>query len=59
MSLVSRDVPPFSVSGGVPARIIKYRRSPLDVAWDEGRYEGAGPANIYEEFGQADHAGSR
>jgi acetyltransferase-like isoleucine patch superfamily enzyme len=52
MSLVTRDVPPYSVSGGVPARVIKYRRTPLDVAWDEGDCEGSGPANIYEEFGQ-------
>jgi acetyltransferase-like isoleucine patch superfamily enzyme len=36
MSLVIRDVPPYAVVGGVPARIIKYRRSPVDVAWDEG-----------------------
>ncbi|MBK5093948.1 MAG: hypothetical protein JJE48_10610 [Actinobacteria bacterium] len=37
MSLVIRDVPPYAVVGGVPARIIKYRRSPVDVAWDEGQ----------------------
>ncbi len=37
MSLVLRDVPEYAVVGGNPARIIKYRRSPLDVAWDEGR----------------------
>ena len=37
MSLVIRDVPPYAVVGGVPARIIKYRRSPADVAWDEGK----------------------
>ena len=52
MSLVLRDVPPYSVIGGVPAKVLKYRRTPLDVAWDEGRYQGGGPANIYEEFGQ-------
>jgi len=37
-SLVIRDVPPYAVVGGVPARILKYRRSPIDVAWDEGKY---------------------
>ena len=37
LSLVIRDVPPYAVVGGVPARIIKYRRSPADVAWDEGK----------------------
>ncbi|MBU1671547.1 MAG: acyltransferase [Actinobacteria bacterium] len=38
MSLVHRDVPPYAMVGGVPAHVIKYRRSPQDVAWDEGRY---------------------
>jgi len=37
LSLVIRDVPPYAVVGGVPARILKYRRSPADVAWDEGK----------------------
>lgn len=36
MSLVNRDVPDHAVVGGIPARILKYRRSPEDVEWDEG-----------------------
>lgn len=36
MSLVNHDVPPYAVVGGIPARVIKYRRSPEDVEWDEG-----------------------
>ena len=39
MSLVIRDVPDHAVMGGVPARILKYRRNPEDVAWDEGYWE--------------------
>lgn len=40
LSLVIRDVPPYAVVGGVPAKILRYRRSPDDVAWDEGDYLG-------------------
>ncbi|MBU4390851.1 MAG: acyltransferase [Actinobacteria bacterium] len=36
MTLVSRDVPPYAIVVGVPGRVLKYRRSPADVAWDEG-----------------------
>jgi hypothetical protein len=38
-SLVTKDVPPYAVVGGCPARIIKYRFSPkqieelLEIAW--------------------------
>lgn len=49
MSLVARDVPPYAVVGGVPARVLKYRRNPVDVDWDLGKYEGTGPPDIYEE----------
>jgi chloramphenicol O-acetyltransferase type B len=31
-ALVTKDVPPFSVVGGVPAKIIKYRFSPEKIA---------------------------
>lgn len=36
MTLVTRDVPPYAVVVGVPGRVLKYRRSPVDVAWDRG-----------------------
>jgi acetyltransferase-like isoleucine patch superfamily enzyme len=38
LSLVNRDVPEYAVVGGVPAKVLKYRRAPVDVDWDEGRY---------------------
>ena len=47
MSLVARDVPPYAVVGGVPARVLKYRRNPVDVEWDEGAYRMPGPSDIY------------
>ncbi|MDD5448940.1 MAG: acyltransferase, partial [Actinomycetota bacterium] len=37
MALLRRGIPPYAVAAGVPARILKYRRSPEDVAWDEGK----------------------
>jgi acetyltransferase-like isoleucine patch superfamily enzyme len=40
MTLVTRDVPPFAIAVGIPARILKYRRSPMDVAWDNGETGG-------------------
>jgi len=33
MSLVNRDVPPFSVVGGVPARVLRQRPVPEDETW--------------------------
>lgn len=53
MSLVTRDVPPYAVIGGVPARVLKYRRNPVDVAWDEGRYDEKGLPNIYGKSEEA------
>lgn len=47
MSLVARDVPPYAVVGGVPAKVLKYRRNPVDVEWDEGAYAMPGPPDIY------------
>lgn len=40
MSLVIRDVPPYAVMGGIPARALRYRRSPEDLAWEEGKPDG-------------------
>ncbi len=39
MSLVNKDVPDYAVVGGIPARVLKFRRGPADVAWDEGELE--------------------
>ena len=38
-SLVNKDVPDYAVVGGVPAKVLKFRRGPQDVAWDEGKLE--------------------
>jgi acetyltransferase-like isoleucine patch superfamily enzyme len=38
-SLVNKDVPDYAVVGGVPAKVLKFRRGPQDVAWDEGKLQ--------------------
>lgn len=43
MSLVNRDVPPYSIVGGVPARVLGYRPRPLrDYREDDEREREAG-----------------
>ncbi len=32
-SVVTRDVPPYSIVGGIPAKVIKYRYSDEDINW--------------------------
>lgn len=45
MSLVNKDVPDYAVVGGVPARVLKFRRGPVDVAWDEGELQKLWPSS--------------
>ena len=30
-SFVNKDIPPFSIAGGLPAKVIKYRKENLNV----------------------------
>ncbi len=39
-AVVTKDVPPFAVTGGVPAKVIRYRKSEIDTS-GEGKPQGA------------------
>ena len=32
-AVVTKDVPPYAIIGGVPAKILKYRFMPIDIDW--------------------------
>ena len=45
MSLVNRDVPPYAVVGGIPARVLGWRPRPLHPGAEEGQGGPAGGSN--------------
>ena len=58
-SVITRDVPPYAVTGGAPARIVRYRFAPeiidelLDLQWWHyglSALEGVGFTNIETEI---------
>ncbi len=58
MSLVNRDVPPYSIVGGVPARVLGYRPRPLgdDIRGEETE-EGSGENHPPGEDGKTGEGG--
>ncbi|MFC6292825.1 CatB-related O-acetyltransferase [Macrococcus epidermidis] len=58
-SVITKDVPPYAIVGGAPAKIIRYRFSPdiitklLDLKWwqyDYGQFNGVSADDSIEEF---------
>jgi acetyltransferase-like isoleucine patch superfamily enzyme len=48
LSLVNRDVPPYAVVGGVPAKVLGWRPRPRSSGMEEGAREKGGPVGEQE-----------